>query len=353
MKCLYRYIWLLLTGSLLVGCSEKGNEDLRQVVVRPVKFMEISLLNTRVHDFPGEVKANKQALLAFRVPGEILKYHVYSGQQVSQDQLLVELDPIEYQLMVNARQANYDLARVQYRRAAVLVKDFLISQEDFDNARTSLQVAESQLKTAQANLSYSKFYAPYDGIVAATYKQNYEYANAQQPVLSFQSANAIDIEIAVPERLMTALRKQVNIRREQQAQVSFAVDASKKYPARLKNIGTVADPDTGSYKVKLTMPQPAELTLYPGMAAMASTTLQLGDHELNSRIPASAIVADGEQRFVWRISSEQILEKAYITLAANNQLTAGLDDGDIIVTAGAQELTQGQKVKKWQKERGL
>ncbi|WDD96692.1 efflux RND transporter periplasmic adaptor subunit [Thalassomonas actiniarum] len=315
--------------------------------------MEINLLTSKQHHFPGEVKASKQALLAFRVPGEILKYHVVSGQQVSQDQLLVELDPVEYQLLVNARQANFELARVQYRRAAVLVKDFLISQEDFDNAKTALQVAESALKTAQANLSYTKFYAPYSGVVAATYKQNYEYVNAQQPVLSFQSVNAIDIEIAVPERLMTALRKQTNAGARQQAQIAFAVDASKKYPASLKNIGTVADPDTGSYKVKLTMAQPKEITLYPGMAAMASTSLQLADNELNARIPASAIVSEGEQRFVWRINQEQTLEKAYITLAANNQLTSGLDDGDIIVTAGAGELTPGQKVKKWQKERGL
>ena len=357
MKRFFGIVCLVFGVILIAACSDNGEQDLKEEVIRPVKFMTIDLLSTKQHDFPGEVNASKQALLAFRVPGEILKYHVYSGQQVKQGQLLAELDPVEYQLLVNARQANYDLAQVKERRARVLVKDYLISQEDFDRDKTALQVADSALKTAQANLSYAQLYAPYDGIIAATYRKDYEYVNAQQPVLSFQSANAIDIEIAVPERLITALAKtraeRGNTSSADMAQVSFPVNSQKTYSASFKNIGTVADGDTGSYKVKLTMAQPDAITLYPGMAAMVSVRLKLSEQELNSTIPASAIIEEGGQVYVWRIKSSQTLEKAYVEVTANNTLAKGLNDGDIIVTAGAKELKEGQRVKKWLKERGL
>lgn len=337
----------------LFSCSSDEIENTVEVV-RPVKLMEINLKNEKVISFPGEVISSDQADLAFRVPGQIVKYHVLSGMQVSKGQLLIELDPSDYQLALNAKQASYDLAKVQHDRSITLVKDFLISQQQFDNTRAQLQVSESELKAATADLSYTQILAPYDGIIAATYNKNFEYINAQQPIMSIQSINGIDVNIAIPERLIAPMKRLSMRNSTSRLTITFPVNPETDYEASIKEVGTVADADTGSYLVRLTLPQPDNINLYPGMTALVHCQLTLNASDLNTKIPPSALFTEDEQLFVWKYDpSSQLIEKVAINLNERRSLMSGLNDGEFIVTSGAQELKSGQKVKPWNKERGL
>jgi len=347
--------YLLLTFALgpLFSCSDKTIQETTEVV-RPVKLLEINLVRKKTFTFPGEVEASEQAVLAFRVPGEILKYHVNSGQNVSKGQLLIELDSRDYDLKVQTQLANYDLARVQHERSATLVKGFLISQGDFDLSKTTLQIAESDYQTSLANLSYTKIYAPYDGIVANTYKSNFEFTNSQEPVMSMQSDDAIDVIIAVPERFIPPFKELATTSKSAKLSVSFPVGGDEVFDASFKSIATVADPDSGSYKIKLTLPKPKHINVLSGMSSIANCELSLGDNDLVTDISASAQMHENGQTFVWKYDpTTQTVVKTIITFDENNVLISGLNDSDFIVTSGVHELRDGQPVKPWHKERGL
>ncbi|OUS24719.1 hypothetical protein A9Q98_13420 [Thalassotalea sp. 42_200_T64] len=337
----------------LFSCSDTNNQEVSKVI-RPVNLLEINLLSQKNYTFPGEVKASEQAVLAFRVPGEILRFQVQSGQYVSKGQLLIELDPKDYQLNAEAELANFDLAKVQHQRSEKLVKDYLISQESYDQSKTDLQISESNYKTALANLSYTKILAPYDGIIANTYKSNFEYTYQQEPVMSIQSEDAIDVIIAVPERLIAPLRTLTSRNNPAKISVSFPVSAGNVFAASFKSIASVADPDSGSYKVKLTLPKPDDINLLSGMSAEAYLELSLGDSELITHIVESALLREDNKIFVWKYDPDsQKISKQAITLDNNNVLLSGLNDSDFIVSSGVHELSDGQLVKPWYKERGL
>ncbi|MFD2165893.1 efflux RND transporter periplasmic adaptor subunit [Thalassotalea euphylliae] len=333
----------------VVACGGE-TEVVTKEVVRPVRLLQIDLMHTKTHSFPARVESSKQANLSFRVPGKISKFSVRSGEDVKAGQLLAQLVPVDYEAIRDAQQASYNLAKVQHDRSEALIKDFLISREQFDSTNTELQVRYNELEQAKANLEYTQLFAPYDGVIAATYLKDFEYAQALQPVMSIQTENSIDIVINLPERLVNAMQRSKV--RETPQRVTFPVDLEKKYTASLKEVETVADSETGAFRVVFTMPQPADLNLLPGMAATLYVDLVLGDKALIQKIPPAAILEENGQQFVW-VYNDGGVEKRAVELDENLNLISGLEDGFRIVAAGANELTASTKVKPWVKERGL
>lgn len=353
MRACHRYLLLTFTLGALFSCSDKAIQE-KAEVIRPVKLLEVNLVRKKAFIFPGEVRASEQAILAFRVPGEILKYHVNSGQNVVKGQLLIELDKSDYELRVQTQRASYDLAKVQHERSASLVKGYLISQEDFDLSKTTLQIAESDYHTSLANLSYTKIYAPYDGVVANTYKNNFEFTKIQEPIMSMQSDDAIDVVIAIPERLMSPFKRLASANSPAKLSVSFPVSGKQTFDASFKSIATVADPDSGSYKIELTLPKPENINLLSGMSSIVNCELSLDANDIVTSISASSIMYENEQTFVWKYEpTTQTVVKTLVTLTETNELISGLNDRDFIVTSGVHELRDGQPVKQWFKERGL
>lgn len=343
-------IALLLLAVLASSCSKPPNES-NSATIRPVQMMNIELVTTKTQSFPAKVEASKQASLSFRVPGKIAKFHVHAGAMVKQGQPLIDLVPIDYEISVAGHQADYQLARVQHERSEALIDEQLISQDQFDRTQTALKVADNELEQAKTDLSYTHISAPYDGRIAATYFKAHEYVQALQPVMSIQSENAVDVVMEIPERLIGALRRShltVN-----QPTVSFAVKPDQEYTVAIKEIETIADPESSTFTVTMTMPSPDDLNLYPSMAATAKVELVLSEDSLTQQIPNSAVVTENGQHYVWRVSNENQLERVAIELSSEGKLLSGLTDGDRIVSAGVNELSAGQTVTEWVKERGL
>ncbi|REL27763.1 efflux RND transporter periplasmic adaptor subunit [Thalassotalea euphylliae] len=341
---------VVLMALLATSCSEPPSVDY-SATIRAVQMMNIELVTTKVQSFPAKVEASKQASLSFRVPGKIAKFHVRAGTLVKQGQPLIDLVPTDYRIAVEGHQADYQLAKVQHERSEALIDEQLISQDQFDQTETALKVAGNELEQAKTDLSYTHISAPYDGRVAATYFKAHEYVQALQPVMSIQSENAVDVVMEVPERLIGALRRshlQVN-----QPTVSFAVKPDQQYTVSIKEIETIADPESGTFTVTMTMPSPDDLNLYPSMAATAKAELVLSEGSLTQKIPASAMMTENGQVYVWRVNADNQVEKVAIELSDQGKLLSGLLDGDRIVTAGVNELTAGQTVTEWIKERGL
>lgn len=342
-----------VTGMLintLSACSPEKDKVLE--VIHPVKLMNINVVNKKELRFPGKVKASKEAKLAFRIPGQIQQYHIHSGQMIKKGELLVELDPTDYQYKLQAQQANLDLANITLERNAVLIKDFLISQEDYDTSKSNMQVAESNYKIAKANLAHTKIYMPYDGVIANTYKESFEFVQAQEVVLSIQSDGAIDVVIDVPERLISGLRTQYN-KGSVKTKVSFPLNLGQEYDVSFKDISTIADKNTGSYEVTLTLPSPKNINLYSGMSATGIIQVNY-EVNLDVHIPESAFMRKDGQTMLWRyLPDSNGLEKITIATSQESEIITLLSSGDQIVIAGVNALSEKMKVKPWYKERGL
>lgn len=353
---------VLLVMLSLQGCS-KAVEPASDPVVRPVKLFEIAdQQQGNIRQFPAVVEPTENARLTFRVSGKLTEFTVRPGQEVKKGQLLARLDATDFKLKVDQAQARYQLAKAQYDRAASLIGQKLVPQANFDEAKAQLQVAEADLKTSQTNLTYTELIAPFSGTVSRSLVENHENVAAQQAILELQLRDMVDVVIQVPEDVIALVKKDVRY----QPDVVFDSYPSLRYKATIKEWDTRADTATNSFKVVFSMPTPDEFNVLSGMTANVIADLSkfttLAQNAL--LVPATAVFAAPDQpvaapeRFVWvYLPDPQQVERRAVTTgrltAQGIEILSGLQSGEQVVTAGTQQLQQGQKVRPWQRERGL
>jgi RND family efflux transporter MFP subunit len=268
---------------------------------------------------------------------------------VAKGDVLAELDPTDYLLNLEARKAEYELARLGAERARSLHGRQLISEDKFDTAQTRLATTGARLEQAREQVSYCKLTAPFEGSVAFTYAMPSEVVAAQQPVLTLQDTRTLDIQFNLPPRFQPLLSGDSAAT----FKVEFDLLQGVLHEARYKEVSLQPDPDTSSYPVTLQVDEPQDFTLRPGMSVrvrLYHPSFFVGRWSL----PQEALFErSGDRAHVWRIDEHQAVHKTAVTLDKAGFLLDGLNPGDRIVAAGVAGLTEGQTVRHWVREGGL
>lgn len=356
-------LWLILPLTLAIAaCNREPTSVENADVVRPVKLFTLSGSNSQnLRHFPGEVVANQGSYLAFRVSGELLQFPVLAGHHVEKGQLLAKLDPKDFQLQVEERQARFELAVSQLKRIEALNKQGVASQAEFDQAVANKEVAESALKIAKTNLENSELRAPFGGTVAKVFVKNFENIQAKQNILRLETRDLMDVVIQVPEKLVARVDKDTNY----QPSVIFDGFPDKSYQLTVKEWDTQADPITLTYKVVFSLPVPTDFNLLAGMTGHVYIDLnKITDASKQAQVvPIEAVFSEPNQTieqnaYVWVFDgSTGFVSKQKVTVGKLHhngiEIVDGLKEGQQIVAAGVHHLKEGMKVRAWQKERGL
>jgi len=143
--------------------------------------------------------------IASKIDGTVKNVLVEDNQSVKENDLLIEIDPADYQLKVNEAQAAHNLRNTSFqqakrdiKRAQILYKQEVLPKEKYENVLTAYNLAkaqedvsQAQLKIALRNLEYTKIYAPSSGYIT---KKSVELGNqiqAGQPLMAVISLNDI------------------------------------------------------------------------------------------------------------------------------------------------------------------
>ena len=105
--------------------------------------------------------------ISSRVPGTVMAVLVDDNEFVRQGQVLVRLDPRDYQVKVDEAQANYLKTKANDDRILVVKGDGSISKQEYDQSQTSLLVDQASLADASNQLSYCTICAPTDGYIGS------------------------------------------------------------------------------------------------------------------------------------------------------------------------------------------
>ncbi len=351
--------WAVLGLSLaLWGCGDEPQEE--APMAQPVKLFTVdSMTKGRLRHYPGKVVATEGSELAFRVSGQLEKFAVRAGEEVKKGQLLAALDPADFRNQLADRQAQYDLANSQYQRSISLHERGVISESQFDELKARRLQAQAALSLARDNVNYTRLKAPYAGTVARTYVENFQFVQAKEPILYLQGNKDIDIEFAVSERFFTNLREGGE---DYQPDVRFEGAPDKVFKASYKEHEASADDRTQTYIITLTMANPEGIVVLPGMSVDVAIDLTQIMRKASTwpQVPVEAVFnKDGEDgAYVWRFDPQaNVVNAVAVTLGQvvgdGVEITAGLDAGDRIVSAGVHHLKEGQAVRELVKERGL
>lgn len=322
--------------------------------LRPVKVIQLDIAKgDKVRLLPAEVFASEKATLSFRVAGEIAEILVRPGMNVKSGDVLAKLDSELYQQQFEVANAQFALAKVLFERASRLVDQGVVSRNDYDKAKSDYAIATASLDKATANLHYTQLVAPYDGVISKRFHRQFEFAQAQEPIIGIRTEKSVDVSFQLPEQFIGTI-KNTSQASNQLVQMPVKFDSSDSwFMANLKELSTVADSTTSSYTIVLTLPMPASLNLLPGMGASVKVSIPELAEAANPMIPASAIVVEQGQQFVFRwLPDVNKVQKVPVSVI-ENRLMSGLVDGDWLVLAGASELKDGDGALRWIKEGGL
>ncbi|MBA5709449.1 efflux RND transporter periplasmic adaptor subunit [Pseudomonas fulva] len=156
----------------------------------------------------GTLQPRRYVDVGAQASGQIRRLHVEAGDQVRQGQLLVEIDPSTQQARLDAgrysienlkaqlaeQRAQYRLAQQQLKRQSDLAAAGATREQDLQTADAQLKVtqaridmyqaqilqAQASLRSDQAELGYTRIYAPMDGTVVAVDAREGQTLNAQQ-----------------------------------------------------------------------------------------------------------------------------------------------------------------------------
>lgn len=314
--------------------------------------------------FPAEVKARSRTELTFRVPGQLMELNAREGELVQKGQLLAQLDPADYRVVLQQREAEYELARQQYKRFNSMLKRKLISPAQYDRKKAELAVAEAALSRAKLDLEYTSLKAPYDGTISRRVAENFQNLQAKEPVLVLQSGNMLDIDFQLPEAIF-AMKPRQNPA-EASAKVYFDALPEQAFEAFYRERSTEADAATGAYTVTLSLTRPDGLDIYPGMTARVvfdlNRVFETGPAHIY--LPVEAVfsaeqnASESTKQQIWKLNADTMtVHLTDVTVGSLStrgiQILDGLAPGDQVVTAGVHYLQEGQKVRAWTRERGL
>lgn len=348
----------LLSGlalALLLSACSPSEDHSAEVVIRPVLTTMVQTTSTEtIGPFVGTVQPRQQTVMSFQLPGRVLTREVGIGDLVEAGQLLATLDSSVQEYQLDTARGNMASAQAQYSslaaseaRVSQLVATSTASQAQLDAAATARQTAQAQLDQAKANvsraedqLSYTRITADQAGVVLSSAVEIGQVVSAGEPILVVAQPEMREAVFDLPESLAARLAIGDTI--------EVSADATDVEPifGVLREIAPSASATARLRRIRVTLDAPD--TLY----RLGSTVEAYISRPLPApvvQVPLTALSADGTQTSVWVAdTAASTVSRRVVTVSSKTaslaNIVSGLTDGDIVVTAGSNSLTEGQSV---------
>lgn len=339
----------VLNAALVSACGGKQDAE-PEAVVRPVKVMHLGGSGSgATRTFPGRVRAAERVDLSFRVTGILAELNARQGQRVNKGDVIARLDQRDFKANLSAAEAEFIEAKSNYERGRELVKEGHISKVDFDKLKARFEVTRANRDKAQKAFDDSSLLAPFSGVVAKRYVENFQKVRLNDTIVSLQDTSTLEVVVDAPERIVAGRRGQGTAELE----AVFESLPGQRFALSIKEFATVADPDTQTFEYVMTLPKPEGANILPGMTvSVIARRTDRPSEEMQTHfiVPAAAVFADeAGQSQVWVIGADNITERRPVTtgrLTGNDaiEIVKGLGSGETIAVAGVTQLREGEKV---------
>jgi membrane fusion protein (multidrug efflux system) len=366
--CFRPLLAVLSTLALLAGCSEGDTapKGMQAVPVTVVTLKPEPVTLTR--ELPGRLSAFLVAEVRPQVNGLIAKRLFEEGTVVKSGQSLYQLDDATYRADLNSAEAALVRAKaalvtaeLNARRSAELVKIDAVSKQDDETAAATLRQAQADVRAAQAArdraavvLGYARISSPITGRIG---KSNVTQgalvtANQDQALTTVQQLDPMYVDVTQSSAELLQLRRALasgELKGTRDLPVTIVLEDGSHYdhPGTLAFSDVTVDPTTGSFGLRVLVPNPDYLLL-PGMYVRAIVGDGLRQDALlvpqqgvtrDPKGQPTAMVVDADNKVGVRTL------KVSRTIGDKWLVDDGLVAGDRVIVEGLQKIRPGAVVQ--------
>ena len=348
----------------LVSCNlDMPKETKSSFETMTVKKSDIEL----PYKFSAKMKGQNDVTVTPQVSGQLMKICVTEGQQVKKGQTLFVIDSRNAQLELEAAQANLQAALAQENSAKLeyesnknlfekkIVSSYMLnnSENSYKQAQASVAQARSAVNRAKVNLGFCTITATVSGIIGEIPVRIGDQVSPMTQLTMLSGNTTMYAEFSVTESIVEAMVKEGMKGNDVEKYIAnlppatFVMKNGTEYPhkGRVVSLTGVVDAETGSLTSKVSFPNP-DGHLYSGI--QGTIVMPFAEKSVIV-VPQYAVVRLQDKAQVYKVKADSTATAIEVTTEDTGNgkdfiVTSGLKEGDQIVTTGANNVTEGQKV---------
>lgn len=319
------------------------------------------------YKFSAKMKGSNDVTITPQASGQLMKICVTEGQQVKKGQTLFIIDSRNARLELEAAQANLQAAKAQENSAKLeyesnrnlydkkIVSSYMLSNSEnaYKQAQAAVAQARAAVNRAKVELGFCTITAPVSGVTGSIPVRVGDQVSPMSELTILSGNTTMFAEFSVNEAIIEEMvhyginADEMDKYIAELPEATFVMKNGTKYPhkGRVVSLTGVVNSETGSLTAKVSFPNP-DGHLYSGIQG----TIVMSFAEKNVIvIPQSAVVRLQDKSQVYKVKADSTATAVEIkTLDTGNGkdfiVTTGLKVGEKIITTGANNVTEGQKV---------
>ncbi len=316
------------------GNKERQTEKAEEKATKPaVNIKQVSLRDVeQLYEFTATVEPEVKNSISPAAPGRIRQIFVEVGASVVKGQKLAQMDAANLQ--------NLETQILNFKKVLDRVSELHAvggaSQQELENAKLQVTVAETNLKNLQEN---TFLISPINGIVTARNYDNGDMFNGQLPILTIMQINPVKLKINVSEMFFSKVKKGMPV------SILLDVYENESFSGRVSLIYPTIDERTRTFPVEISLSNPGN-KVRPGMFARVKINFGVINRVV---VPDQAIVkqSGSAARFVYVYDSGKVAFSPVELgrrMGAEYELVSGVVNGAWVVVNGQSRLTDGTDV---------
>ncbi|WP_254244058.1 efflux RND transporter periplasmic adaptor subunit [Hymenobacter sp. BRD128] len=311
----------------------------------PVSVLKVAPQNFAGYlDVQGRVDFDQNSTVSSRAAGTLTSVRVQRGDQVRKGQVLATVDASILDANLAELRTRLDLARVVYEKQASLWKQQIGTEIQYLQAKNAYEGLQRNLATLNQQRAMYNVVAPYSGVVDNVLPKLGETVAPGAPVVQLNSGQGGKVLADVSEAYAGSIKA------GDKALVTLPDLGTEEIPSTVRTVSRSISATSRTFTVELRLPADKANRLRPNM--VATVRIQNYGQANATVLPVDLIQHDEENAYVLVVSrtgGKAVAAKRVIktgqTYNGKQEVTSGLKPGDEVISAGYQNLNEGQIVK--------
>ncbi|MBC8319914.1 MAG: efflux RND transporter periplasmic adaptor subunit [Bacteroidetes bacterium] len=294
-------------------------------------------------DATGELESINEAFISPEINGQIIAVEVNEGQYVQKGQLLARLNTVIIEKSIQEIESQMALAKTFYEKQSALWGKNIGSERQYLESKNNFESMENKLITLKAQHDMAIIKSPINGIVEKIFLKKGELAVPGMQLMQIVNINELYVTLQMSEAHLPVIKKGDIV------EISFPSFPELKYIEPVYRTGNVISKQNRTFVVQIKI-ENHDGKLKPHLLA----NIKINDYNTGESIvlPSNIIKEDMTGSFIYLIgnsNNNKVAIKKYIKTGVSyldkTEVVDGLKAGDVIITDGFNNVSNGSVVK--------